>query len=80
MVNTRSAPVSDHWICPRLKRRSSTDTQVERLKAAGCTVIRTEKASGRSRDDRTELATILGFIQPGDTLTVVKLARLDRSN
>jgi DNA invertase Pin-like site-specific DNA recombinase len=35
--------------------------------------------SGRSRDGRSELATILEFIQPGDTLTVVKLHRLGRS-
>ena len=57
----------------------STDTQVDRLKAAGCTVVRTEKVSGRSRDGRSELATVLEFIQPGDTLTVVKLNRLGRS-
>jgi DNA invertase Pin-like site-specific DNA recombinase len=57
----------------------STDHQVDRLKAAGCTVVRMEKVSGRSRDGRTELATILEFIQPGDTLTVVKLDRLGRS-
>jgi DNA invertase Pin-like site-specific DNA recombinase len=57
----------------------STDTQVDRLKATGCTVIRTEKVSGRSRDGRSELSTVLEFIQPGDTLTVVKLDRLGRS-
>ena len=57
----------------------SNGTQVERLKAAGCTVVRTEKVSGRSRDGRSELATILEFIQAGDTLTVVKLDRLGRS-
>jgi DNA invertase Pin-like site-specific DNA recombinase len=38
-----------------------------------------EKVSGRSRDGRSELATILEFIQEGDTLTVVKLDRLGRS-
>ena len=57
----------------------STDSQVERLKAAGCTVIRKESVSGRSREGRSELATILEFIQAGDTLTVVKLDRLGRS-
>jgi DNA invertase Pin-like site-specific DNA recombinase len=57
----------------------STDTQQERLKAAGCSVIRTEKASGRSRDGRTELENILDFIHAGDTLVVVKLDRLGRS-
>src|SRR5262245_42446162 len=56
-----------------------TDTQVERLKAAGCAVVRKEKASGRSRDGRSELATVLDFIRPGDCLVVVKLDRLGRS-
>jgi DNA invertase Pin-like site-specific DNA recombinase len=57
----------------------STDIQVERLRAAGCTTIRSEKVSGRSRDGRTELQVILDFIRPSDTLTVVKLDRLGRS-
>ena len=33
------------------------ETQIARLKAAGCTVVRSEKASGKSRDGRSELAT-----------------------
>jgi DNA invertase Pin-like site-specific DNA recombinase len=45
----------------------STAIQVARLKEAGCQVIRRESASGRKRDGRTELATILDFIRPGDT-------------
>lgn len=57
----------------------NTDTQVERLKAVGCDIVRQEKVSGRSRDGRTELETILDFIRPGDTLVVVKLDRLGRS-
>lgn len=57
----------------------STDTQVERLKAAGCEIVRQEKASGKSREGRTELETILDFVRPGDTLIVVKLDRLGRS-
>ena len=57
----------------------NTDTQIDRLKAAGCEVIRTEKVSGKSRDRRAELATLLDFIRPGDVLTVVKLDRLGRS-
>lgn len=56
-----------------------TDTQVDALRAAGCSVIRTEKVSGRSRDGRTELQTVLEFIRPGDTLVVTKLDRLGRS-
>jgi DNA invertase Pin-like site-specific DNA recombinase len=57
----------------------STDTQIDRLKAAGCDIVRQEKASGRSREGRSELETILDFIRPGDTLVVVKLDRLGRS-
>lgn len=53
-------------------------TQVGELKAAGCTVIRSEKVSGASREGRTELQTILDFLRPGDTVTVVRLDRLGR--
>lgn len=57
----------------------STDTQIAALQAAGCTLIRTEKLSGRSREGRTELQTILDFLRPGDTMVVTKLDRLGRS-
>lgn len=57
----------------------NTDIQHERLKAAGCEIVRLEKVSGRSRDGRTELQTILDFIRAGDTLVVTKLDRLGRS-
>lgn len=64
-------------------RVSTTDqetaSQVEKLKAAGCTVIRAEKVSGRSREGRSELAALMDFIRPGDALVVVKLDRLGRS-
>ena len=53
-----------------------TATQEAKLKAAGCTVIRAEKISGGSREGRSELAFILDFVRPGDTLAVVKLDRL----
>jgi DNA invertase Pin-like site-specific DNA recombinase len=56
-----------------------TATPEAKLKAAGCTLIRTEKVSGGSREGRSELASILDFIRPGDTLTVVKLDRLGRN-
>lgn len=63
-------------------RVSTTDqdlsTQVQELKAAGCTVIRTEEVSGASRDGRTELQTILDFLRPGDQVAVVRLDRLGR--
>lgn len=53
--------------------------QVERLRAAGCTIIRSEVASGVSRDGRGELDTILQFIHAGEEFVVVRLDRLGRS-
>jgi DNA invertase Pin-like site-specific DNA recombinase len=80
MVDTKECTMSATIGYARVSSNGqSTDTQVERLKAAGCTVIRKEKVSGRSRNGRSELNTILEFIQSGDTLTVVKLDRLGRS-
>jgi DNA invertase Pin-like site-specific DNA recombinase len=64
-------------------RVSTTDqdltVQIEALKAAGCDVIRKEKASGTTTEGRTELATILDFIREGDTLVVTRIDRLARS-
>lgn len=64
--------------------RVSTDDQDhaiqrEKLEAAGCSVIRAEKASGKSRNGRDELANILEFVREGDELVVTKLDRLGRS-
>lgn len=64
-------------------RVSTTDQdltiQEAALRAAGCTVIRTEKKSGSSREGRIELATLLDFLRPGDTLVVTRIDRLARS-
>src|SRR5262245_16127410 len=49
------------------------------LTAAGCTVIRAEKASGASRNGRSELETLMEFLRPGDTLVVTRIDRLARS-
>ena len=54
-------------------------TQEARLHAAGCKIVRSEKASGRSRQGHDELASIVEFIRAGDELVVVKLDRLGRS-
>ena len=56
-----------------------TSIQSAKLKAAGCTIIRTKRVSGRSREGRGELQSILDFIRSGDTLVVAKLDRLGRS-
>lgn len=64
-------------------RVSTTDQdlaiQEAALKAAGCNVIRAEKKSGTSTQGRTELRTILDFIQKGDSLVVTRVDRLARS-
>ena len=49
------------------------------LKAAGCTVIRADKASGTSRKGRGELETMMQFLRSGDTLVVTRIDRLARS-
>ena len=60
---------------------SDQDTSIQqaKLRDAGCTVIRAEKASGKAREGRSELEAIMTFIRSGDTLVVVKLDRLGRS-
>src|SRR6185295_1635917 len=45
------------------------------LKAAGCEVIRAEKATGTRRDGRTELQVLLEFLREGDTLVVTRIDR-----
>lgn len=54
------------------------DTQLVKLKAEGCSIVRAEKVSGRTRDGRIELATIIAFLRPEDELVVTRLDRLGR--
>ena len=49
------------------------------LKAAGCELIRAEKASGTKREGRTELDLLLQFLRPGDELVITRIDRLARS-
>lgn len=56
-----------------------TTIQVEALRAAGCEIVREEKASGTTTEGRTELATVLEFLRPGDVLVVTRIDRLARS-
>lgn len=64
-------------------RVSTTDQdlsiQLQALKAAGCDVVRQEKASGTTTAGRAELATVLDFIREGDALVVTRIDRLARS-
>lgn len=54
------------------------DLQHAKLKAEGCEIIRAEKASGGTRDGRSELATVIEFLRTGDELVVTRLDRLGR--
>lgn len=56
----------------------ATYSQLDELKAAGCTVIFEEKASGGSRA-RPELAKAIARVRRGDILLVVRIDRLARS-
>jgi len=55
-----------------------TDPQRDELRAAGCTTILEEHASGADRS-RPVLAGLLRDIRPGEALVVVRLDRLARS-
>jgi DNA invertase Pin-like site-specific DNA recombinase len=53
--------------------------QEEALRAAGASIIRSERKSGTTTSGRTELATVLDFLREGDTLLVTRIDRLARS-
>ncbi|MDQ1157423.1 DNA invertase Pin-like site-specific DNA recombinase [Sphingomonas sp. SORGH_AS 950] len=64
--------------------RVSTDDQdceiqEAALRAAGCSIIRSEKRTGTTVEGRVELDTVLSFIRAGDTLMVTRIDRLARS-
>jgi DNA invertase Pin-like site-specific DNA recombinase len=65
--------------CSTSEQENSIKTQTEALKAAGCTVVRSEMVSGASREGRRELQTLMEFMREGDVLIVTKLDRLARS-
>lgn len=57
----------------------SLETQVDALRAVGCTVIRSEKKSGSTREGREELQTLLDFVREGDEIAVTRVDRIARS-
>lgn len=64
--------------------RASTEDQdctiqEQALRAAGCTLIRSETKSGTTTEGRDELQTILAILREGDTLVVTRIDRLARS-
>ena len=56
----------------------SLEVQIKALEAAGCTVIFSEKKSGKDTN-REELNRMLEYAREGDTVVVYKLDRLGRS-
>ena len=69
--------------CYGYARVSSIDQdyalQEKALRAAGCEIVRAEKASGTKRNGRTELELLIEFLHEGDTLMVTRVDRLARS-
>lgn len=57
----------------------SLDVQIEKLEAAGCDIIRSEKKSGASLDERVELATVMDFAREGDEVVTLRADRLGRN-
>jgi DNA invertase Pin-like site-specific DNA recombinase len=55
------------------------DGQVDRLRAAGCTKVYSEKISGKSTNGRHELQKLIRRLEPGDVVVVTRLDRLARS-
>ena len=57
----------------------SLEVQHEKLKAAGCNRVWSEKRSGRQADNRPELQACLSYVREGDVLVISRLDRMARS-
>ncbi|TIC85218.1 recombinase family protein [Crenobacter intestini] len=55
------------------------DTQLAKLEGMGCEKVFQEKVSGKTADNRTQLAAMLDFVREGDCVVACKLDRLARS-
>ena len=54
------------------------DSQINALKAAGCTKIFSDKVSG-TRANRPEWDNLMEYLRPGDILVMTELSRISRS-
>jgi DNA invertase Pin-like site-specific DNA recombinase len=55
------------------------DVQLDKLRAAGCNRVFSEKRSGTQTEGRAELQACLAFLRDGDTLVITRLDRMARS-
>ena len=56
-----------------------TTTQLERVQAANCEKVFSEKQSGTTTKGRSELTDCLEYMRAGDSLVITKIDRLARS-
>lgn len=57
----------------------SLNDQIDQLTKAGCTMVRSEKQSGKTFEGREELKTLLAFVRERDEVVVTRIDRLARS-
>lgn len=57
----------------------SLDVQLEKLEAAGCEKIFSEKQSGKDAGNRPKLQEMLDFVRDGDHVIITRLDRISRS-
>jgi DNA invertase Pin-like site-specific DNA recombinase len=77
---TETHPQNRHFGYARVSTVGQTlDSQLEQLRAAGCTAkIYPEKVTG-VHNDRREVLKMLKHLAPGDMVTVTRIDRLARS-
>ena len=60
-------------------RDQNIGTQIDQLKAAGCTQFFVDQGSGKEARERTDLGRMLDYVRAGDVVVVTQLDRLSRS-
>lgn len=78
-IETQEASIATYGDARVSASSQSLTIQQEALMAAGCDVIRSEKATGTKLEGRSELETIIQFARAGDSITVTRIDRLARS-